>query len=324
MTGTDLQRGARACLRGRYALHLFALFSCVLLLIVSGCAAEPDTEFDRGRLERAEDLSESLANDLLALSVAVRDRDGETARGFFAERVVATAFSGEAPQAVPLTRWIETRTWELPEEAAVEGRDVFLERFHSLFDRFGEIEDARFKVKAASFDEAAGDRGSASIKFYAVGRNERRRREWLKGTADIEVERASGGIWRIRELRVTALGSKVSSADLFSEVSAPAGVSALFPAFGTAGNEGFVAHGAAAADVNLDGLIDLAATGVDRNFLYVNTGDGTFRDASNDSLVGFAPTGSGALFLDYDNDGDPDLFLAAVGEQILLENRFVP
>jgi hypothetical protein len=30
------------------------------------------------------------------------------------------------------------------------------------------------------------------------------------------------------------------------------------------------------------------------------------------------------LFLDYDNDGDPDLFLAAVGNQVLLENRFIP
>jgi hypothetical protein len=63
---------------------------------------------------------------------------------------------------------------------------------------------------------------------------------------------------------------------------------------------------------------------VERNYLYLNRGDGRFDDLSAESFVGLAPPGSGALFLDYDNDGDPDLFLANVGNQMLLENRWIP
>ena len=130
--------------------------------------------------------------------------------------------------------------------------------------------------------------------------------------------------WRLRLFQLESLQSKISELDLFSEVAFPAGVSQLFPAFGVGQNQGFVSHGAATADVDGDGLLDLVATGVDQNYLYINRGDGTFRDASEESLVKFAPVGSGALFLDYDNDGDADLFLAAVGQQVLLENRLVP
>ena len=68
----------------------------------------------------------------------------------------------------------------------------------------------------------------------------------------------------------------------------------------------------------------MATTGVERNYLYLNEGNGRFRDVSGESLVKYMPRGSGPLFLDYDNDGDMDLFFAAVGPQVLLENRFIP
>ena len=73
-----------------------------------------------------------------------------------------------------------------------------------------------------------------------------------------------------------------------------------------------------------DGLLDVVATGVESNYLYLNTGNGDFRDASKESMVAFAPLGSSPLLLDFDNDGDLDLFLATVGPQALLENRLLP
>ena len=294
----------------------------VALCLTVGCASSET--FNQQGLERAEDLSESLANDMLAFSVAVRDGDYESVASYVADRVEATPLPQTPPSLEPLTKWIRHRQWSIPGGATALDREAFLESFRATFGRFSEIEDARFKIKSASFDEEAGDRGEAQIKFFVVGREDEGRREWLKGTGHIEVEKPAEGPWRIRTFHVEKLESKVSDVDLFSEVAVPAGVSTVFPGLGERGNEGFIHHGAATADVNDDGLLDIAGTGVGENYLYINEGAGTFKDASADSLVKFAPEGSGALFLDYDNDGDSDLFFAAVGSQVLLENRWIP
>jgi enediyne biosynthesis protein E4 len=73
--------------------------------------------------------------------------------------------------------------------------------------------------------------------------------------------------------------------------------------------------GVDAADFNQDGWIDLFVANIDEEFfsLYQNGGDGTFSDVA--AQMGIAmPTrwmsGWGSKFLDYDNDGDIDLFAA--------------
>jgi hypothetical protein len=74
--------------------------------------------------------------------------------------------------------------------------------------------------------------------------------------------------------------------------------------------------GAAAADFDNDGRTDLYVTGVNRNVLYRNQGDGTFTDVTERAgVTGIASGGKklwsvGAAWLDYDNDGDLDLFIA--------------
>ncbi len=68
----------------------------------------------------------------------------------------------------------------------------------------------------------------------------------------------------------------------------------------------------AAADYDGDGLVDLFVTYWGRNVLYRNNGNGTFTDVT--AKAGLAGEGdrwgSGASFLDYDRDGDLDLFVA--------------
>jgi hypothetical protein len=74
--------------------------------------------------------------------------------------------------------------------------------------------------------------------------------------------------------------------------------------------------GAAAADFDNDGWTDLYVTGVNRNILYRNERDGTFADVTARAGVSGIGAGGkklwsvGAAWLDYDNDGDLDLFVA--------------
>ncbi len=74
--------------------------------------------------------------------------------------------------------------------------------------------------------------------------------------------------------------------------------------------------GIAAADYDDDGFTDLFVAGLRRNVLFRNKGDGTFEDVSEAAGFNKPDPEYGTLwavaagFVDYDNDGDLDLFVS--------------
>ncbi len=76
------------------------------------------------------------------------------------------------------------------------------------------------------------------------------------------------------------------------------------------GDIGF-ALGAAAADFNNNGHLDLYVNNFGRNVLYRNNGDGTFTDVTAEAGVGCGEkVGAGVAFLDINGDGNLDLYVA--------------
>lgn len=67
--------------------------------------------------------------------------------------------------------------------------------------------------------------------------------------------------------------------------------------------------GAAAADYDNNGHIDLYVTGFGQNHLYHNNGDGTFTDATKKFPIGGGGWSTSAGWFDYDRDGRLDLFV---------------
>lgn len=315
---------------------------------------------DRKRLEGVEELSESLANDLLDLSIVTRARDIRRMAEFFPAQLSATPFLSRPLPVSTEVRWIGKHAWTAdasPSRADTRNptgshakrsrsvttlmrkttREEFLRAWFTFLAHFTEIEDVRFKVKDALFDDSAaailgatvptataGSTGRARVAFYVIGRNTDGQREWVRGVANVRVRRAANSRWQFESFALVSLDSLVATTDLFSEVSVPAEVAASLPPYGSPGNTGFVWHGAAAADFNNDGWIDLFVTGSDRNYLYLNNGQGRFQEVWKDAGLFLLDTGVAPLALDYDNDGDVDIFISAVGPQILLENQLVP
>ncbi len=70
------------------------------------------------------------------------------------------------------------------------------------------------------------------------------------------------------------------------------------------------AMGAAAADYDNDGHVDLFVAGVPRNQLLRNRGDGRFEDVTSQAGIASGEWAVAAAWLDYDNDGRLDLFVA--------------
>ena len=68
-------------------------------------------ELDPARLEVVEDLSESLANDMLELSVATRDRDDAKTSEFFPARLTAATFPSRPGAVKTDVKWIGSRAW---------------------------------------------------------------------------------------------------------------------------------------------------------------------------------------------------------------------
>ena len=81
-------------------------------------------------------------------------------------------------------------------------------------------------------------------------------------------------------------------------------------------------QGVSIADVNGDGLDDLflPEQGGLPNRLYVQNRDGTFDDRSAEAAVDYLERTLAGLFVDLDNDGDPDLVLSSRPAVLVLEN----
>ena len=275
-------------------------------------------------LNDTEEVVESFAQHLIGWATNMQAQGGPSALRAFAPSILATPFPTVSSDLEPLIKWIQRHDWVLPKGPRRLAAEELARSLDGFLEHMSVVEDVRLKVTSAALERTTQSlRGVLAMEL--VGRDRDSRREWVRGSAHFSARRDAKSDWKIDEFGIDRLESLVAVREVFSEVSKPAGLVATY----TIGSVDAVAgHGAAAADADGDGLIDLYftdATARTGNRLYLNRGDGTFKSFALAPMAAPGNATTGALFVDYDNDGDSDLFVSCYGgPQRLFQNQLVP
>lgn len=279
-------------------------------------------------VERIEAVTESFADTLNDLADRLAATDWRGAEPFFEEQVRGRPFPDRPGRTTPQLKWLRQRSWSRAGSGIrTLPRDRFLDSLGAFLAQFSNVERISFEVTGSTLRASDLD---ATVDLAVRARNRQGQREWVRSEAKVSAHRGDDGAWRISSFVVDALRSLIAERDLFHDATAAAGMAAapdLAMAESSKARQQWYPNGAAAADVDKDGLLDLFVTGPEANHLYLNRGDGTFKDGA--ALAGLKTVLAdrpelNPVFLDYDNDGDSDLFITSVHENVLLENRLVP
>src|SRR5262245_147973 len=201
------------------------------------------------------------------------------------------------------------------------GREPIRERWRHLLDLCPTIEKAELRIGRVAW-HASDPRGfPADVRLLVRGTCSEGIRCQLDQRMQVHV-RQEGAAWRITAEDVTAR-ELVSRADpRFTVATDAAGIASMHssgqsPAFQLFGGEDKnpvrASAGSAVADVDGDGCEDVFLSGGDAT-LYRSNCDGTFRDVTAEAGLPrpWPAAATGVIFFDYDNDGDRDLYVAAV------------
>ena len=269
-------------------------------------------------VERVEAVTETFADALNELADLLAAGDWSGTQRFFADPLQGRSLPRPG-STTPEIKWLRQRSWKSPDSALrTLPRERFLEDLKALLAQLGTVERVSFEVTGSTL---RGTDLDATVAFDARGRNGQGQREWIQGEAKVSARQGDDGGWRISSFVIDPLRSLVAERDLFGDATTAAGL-AVDP-----DGAGWIPNGAAAVDVDQDGLLDLFVTGPKENHLYLNRGDGTFKDgAAAAGLKTILPDKAelNPVFFDADNDGDSDLFITSVHENVFLENRLVP
>jgi len=265
-------------------------------------------------MEQVEDDSEAVANRFVDFAYELKRRDFHKAEDWLSDDFAGQALFGAIPssfEALPLGAEVEVFDHAA---APVVGKAEWAQALELGLGPWERVDGVVIKVKGAEFNRSIPQWGKIRFRFeffgIANGGGTRAVTAWTWG----RVEKRRGQ-WMLTALELNSLKTERRSAPLFTEVSISVGLAKSGIRFGKPGNTSFGWQGVAGGDVNGDGLWDLYLPSETENFLYLAQPDGSFRDEARAWGVKTPAGGTAALFLDFDNDGDQDLFCSDEGWQ---------
>lgn len=259
-------------------------------------------------LDVVEPFTEEVADRLLSFGAELAWRDFDKAYEYLSEDFAGHSLHGLAET--------ESRTLHLDASertfnaamSPIQDRDDFIDGLEDLLGGYERIELVLWKVKGAEFESGKDRWGKVHLKISMIGSLVGGGREHWTAWADARVEKR-GGNWLVTRIQLESCVVETLVLEPFDDVSGAVGVAHLGTRFGKPGNVDDAWNGIAGVDVNEDGRWDVFLPSSPRNFLYVMGGDGTFNEEAQERGLAQPSDGTGAVFFDFDLDGDQDLFV---------------
>ncbi len=244
------------------------------------------------------------------LPTYLKNRDLEAVLALYATDV-GTGLTWDAAHAVYADREEEMQRWSGP-----TGAEAIRARYQRLLDLLPTIERAELRIQRIEWRSPDADGYPAEVRLLVRGIRTDGARCQLDQRARLHVAQRDGQ-WRITREEVTARETVARARPGFEVATQAAGIdnvhtNAGSPVYKITDNLAN-AGGSAVADVDGDGWEDVFLAGSPNIALYRNNGDGTFRDVTEEAGLPrpYPAAATGVVFFDYDNDGWPDLYVAA-------------
>jgi FG-GAP-like repeat len=215
----------------------------------------------------------------------------------------------------------ETLRW-----GARTGTERLRDRYQHILDLFSTVDKAELRIWRIHWEQADAEGYPADVRLIVRGTRTDGALAQLDQHMRVHIA-LRGKDWRITQEDVTARELVARHHPRFETATEEAQVrnvhtNAGSPSFRIVGGITSSA-GSAVADADGDGCEDVFLPGDPDATLYKNNCDSTFTDVTEQWGIPhpFPAVATGAVFFDYDNDGRPDLFVAAVkGHDRLFHN----
>jgi hypothetical protein len=282
----------------------------ILLLTLAPAAARTDWETTRRTV--IDPLNSELHRHLPSF---LKARDLDALVALYATDT-GTGLAWGAPRQAYPGREEETLRWEGP-----RGTEAIRERYRRLLALFPAIDKAELRIDTVRWHDPSPEGWPATIRLIVRGTRRDGAPAQLEQAAAVRVVQRDGA-WRITAEEVTARTLVARRQPRFAVATDETRIanvhtndgSPVFRLFG-GDPDNPVGHssGVAVGDFDGDGCEDVFLAGHPDVALYKNRCNGKFTDVTAASGIPrpYPAAATGAVFFDYDNDGRPDLFVAA-------------
>lgn len=287
--------------------HLRCLWVAAAALLVTACGATVD-RWEHARKTEIDPINGALHRHLAA-DIQGKDR-ADIRKLYVAER--GSGIRWGQSETVPGDGLETRRRWTETGEESIDAR------IDALLAQFDSIDKAEVRIHRVHWRAEDPDLGyPADVRFVIRGSMEDGRRRQLSQRAHMHVQqRGKAFVITAEEITEREMVESVQPAFRVATDSAK-----IDDVHDTSGSPEFrligdmaAASGSSIGDFNCDGYEDVALLSTTHVRLYRNRADGSFADATAETGFGGALpiAGSGLVFFDADNDGDPDLFIAGL------------